>query len=125
MMIVLAVLLLALAGALAIAAVLATGTATVEVLDMEFGTSILGVFLAGLATGLITLVAVAALVIGIRQVRARRAEMKYLRQRVAEQDSEPAQPDAGEPAEPRPDSEADGDEPDRSRERGRRAVRAS
>ncbi len=84
---VLAVLLLAIAAILIVAAVL-EGAVPVEIdpAGVSVDTSVSGVFITGIVTGLLVLGGIAAVLVGIQQVRARRREIEYLRQRVAEQD---------------------------------------
>lgn len=108
MMIVLALLLLAVAALLTVSAVVGSDSVAVEVLNLDFNTTTLGVFLAGLGTGLIVLVGVALLVVGMRQTRARRREIEYLRQKVAEQNTAAGQSSSDEAT----DGPADQDESD-------------
>lgn len=97
-MIILAVLLLALAIFLIVTAVVEGGGAvTVEAFNNEFETTTLGVFLAGVGTGLIVLAGVVVLRVGVRKVQARRREIEYLRQKVAEQDQTREETDSDEP----------------------------
>lgn len=109
MMMLLAVLLLAAATVLTIVVVTQGGdTAAFEVLGRDVDTTVWGVFLAGVVTGLIVLAGIAALGVGVRRWQSRRKEVKDLRQRVAQQeDTEPyAGTDGSASAEPednRPD----------------------
>lgn len=90
-MIGLAIFLLVVAIALIVAAVLEGGdTVALQVFGVDLDTTVVGVFLAGVLTGLIALAGFAALMIGIRQAQARRKEIEYLRQKVAER--EPVEP---------------------------------
>lgn len=85
--IVLAVLLLAVAAVLIVTAVVQWGASVeVDVVGLSVDTTVSGVFITGIVTGLLVLGGIAALLVGIQQVRARRKEIEYLRQRVAEQD---------------------------------------
>lgn len=87
MRIVLALLLLTVAILLIVAAVVeGSDPMAVEVFDLDLDTTIWGVFVAGIAAGLIALAGLTALRVGIQQTRARRREIKYLRQKVAEQE---------------------------------------
>ncbi|SDT65732.1 hypothetical protein [Jiangella sp. DSM 45060] len=87
MLIVLALLLFAVAGA-AVYVIAADGTGEVLLDSLGLNTEIpvWGVFVAGAVTMLVVLAAVAALAAGMRAARARRSEIRYLRQKVAHQD---------------------------------------
>lgn len=63
---------------------------TLQVFDFSLDTTVVGVFLAGVLTGLVALAAFALLMIGVRRSQARRKEIEYLRQKVAER--EPVEP---------------------------------
>ncbi|SEF16000.1 hypothetical protein [Jiangella alba] len=87
MLIVLALLLFAVAGA-AVYVVAADGTG--DVLLDSFGLNtdvpVWGVFVAGAVTMLVVLAGLVVLTAGLRAARARRTEIRYLRQKVAHQD---------------------------------------
>ncbi|WP_116949743.1 hypothetical protein [Jiangella endophytica] len=87
MLIVLALLLFAVAGA-AVYVVAADGTGQVLLDSLGLNTDIpvWGVFVAGAVTMLVVLAAVAAFASGMRAARARRTEIRYLRQKVANQE---------------------------------------
>lgn len=83
-MILVGALLLVVAAVVVVAAV-ATGSdaVAVEVFNVDLELTIWGVFVAGVVTGLVVLAGIAALVVGVRQVRARRHEVEELRRKVA------------------------------------------
>lgn len=85
--IVLAALLFAIAALLIVTAVL-EGAVPVEVdaVGTSLDTTVAGIFITGVVTTLLVLGGIAASLVGIQQMRARRKEIEYLRQRVAEQD---------------------------------------
>ncbi|TDD67276.1 hypothetical protein E1262_19470 [Jiangella aurantiaca] len=87
MLIVLALLLFAVAGA-AVYVIAADGTGQVMLDEFGLDTEIpaWGVFIAGAVTMLVVLAAVAAFAAGLRAARARRTEIRYLRQKVAGQE---------------------------------------
>lgn len=86
-MIAFGLLLLAVAVALVFVAIWEGGDALgVEAFGLTADTTISGVFLAGVLTGLIALTGVVALSVGVRRKREHNREFEYLRQRVAEQD---------------------------------------
>lgn len=86
-MIVLALLLLALAIALVVVVVVESGyDIPVEVLNVDADAPLWAVFVAGVATGVITLAGVVILAVGIRRSQARAKEIEYLRRRVAAQE---------------------------------------
>jgi hypothetical protein len=90
-MIALAIILFLVAISLVIAVVLEGGDpVTLQVFDFTLETTVIGVFLAGVLTGLVALAGLAVLMIGIRRAQARRKEIEYLRQKVAER--EPVEP---------------------------------
>ncbi|NED96230.1 hypothetical protein G1H11_13005 [Phytoactinopolyspora alkaliphila] len=90
-MIALAIFLFIVAIALVVAVVLEGGDpVALQVFDASVDTTVIGVFLAGVLTGLIALAGFAVLMIGIRRSQARRKEIEYLRQKVAER--EPVEP---------------------------------
>lgn len=111
--IVLAVLLLAIAALLIVAAVL-DGAAPVEVdpAGISVDTTVSGVFITGIVTGLLVLGGIAAVLVGIQQVRAHRKEIEYLRQRVAEQDKT-ARPAGNTQVDPSPDKSTGKDKRDK------------
>lgn len=109
MLIVLALLLFAVVGA-AVYVIAADGTGQVrlESLGLDTEIPVWGVFIAGAVTMLLVIAAVAAFAAGVRAVRARRTEIRYLRQRVATQ--ELAEDGDGYPsATARPGAESSGD----------------
>ncbi|TDE08944.1 hypothetical protein [Jiangella asiatica] len=87
MMIVLALLMLT-AAVLAVVIAVSDGGGTVEIdqfgLDTEL--PVWGVFVAGIATGLVALAGIVALAAAMRRARARRTEIRHLREKVATQD---------------------------------------
>ncbi|AYY12178.1 hypothetical protein EF847_05125 [Actinobacteria bacterium YIM 96077] len=86
-MIALSVLLLVLALAVIVVVVIEGGDAvTVEAFGTEVDTTVWAVFVAGVVTGLIMLAGVAVALVGVRRAQARRKEIEYLRQKVAEQE---------------------------------------
>lgn len=86
MLIVLALLLFAAAGAAVyMVAVDGTGQVPVDSLGLTADIPVWGVFVAGAVTMLVVLAAVAAFAAGLRAARARRTEIRYLRQKVANQ----------------------------------------
>lgn len=87
MLIVLALLLLAAAGAAVyVIAMDGTGEVPLDSLGLDTEIPVWGVFAAGAATMLVLLAAVAALAAGARAIRSRRTEIRYLRQQVASQE---------------------------------------
>lgn len=103
MLIALALVLLAVAVVLTVVAVLGSGSVSLEVLNYDLSTTVLGVFLAGVVTGLLVVVGIAVLLSGVRRAKAQRREMRYLRRKVAQQDlagEEPADAEPGHDEEP-------------------------
>ncbi|PSL00410.1 hypothetical protein CLV30_11670 [Haloactinopolyspora alba] len=93
LMILLALLLLAVTVVVVVAVVLdGSGSVAVDVFGLEFDTTVWGVFVAGVVTGLVALAGLAALAAGVRRIRARREEIVQLRRKVAEQEQEQAEP---------------------------------
>lgn len=87
MIILLALLLVAVAGLLVAVALLEGGDAVVvDVFDRQIDTQLWGVFLGGVVAGVILLAGLITLVVGIRRLRARREEIEYLRRKVAQQE---------------------------------------
>lgn len=87
MMIVLALLLLAVAGvAVYVIAMDGTGQMMIDELGMNTEIPIWAVFVGGAVTMFVVVAAVAAFASGLRAARARRTEIRYLRQKVATQD---------------------------------------
>ncbi|MBB5786758.1 hypothetical protein [Jiangella mangrovi] len=87
MLIVLALLLLAVAGlAVYVIAMDGTGQMMIDELGMNTEIPIWAVFVAGAVTMFVVVAAVAAFGSGMRAARARRTEIRYLRQRVATQE---------------------------------------
>jgi uncharacterized protein HemY len=81
-MIVIALILLALAIALIVAAVLGqSANVTVDFFDVSIATDTSTVFLAGVLTGMIALLAFVLLRVALRRSRQRRAEVRELRRR--------------------------------------------
>ncbi|WP_026877720.1 hypothetical protein [Jiangella gansuensis] len=87
MMIVLGLLCLA-AAAVAVAFAVTDGGGTVQIDQFGITTDlpVWGVFLAGAVAALLVLVGIAALTAGVRRARARRTEIRNLRQKVAAQE---------------------------------------
>lgn len=87
MMIVLALLLLAVAGvAVYVIAADGTGQMMIDEFGLDTEIPIWAVFVAGAVTMLVVVAAMAALASGVRAAKARRTEIRYLRQKVATQD---------------------------------------
>lgn len=87
MMIVLALLLLAVAGvAVYVIAMDGTGQMMIDEFGLNTEVPIWAVFVAGAVTMFVVVAAVAAFASGMRAARARRTEIRYLRQRVATQE---------------------------------------
>ena len=83
-MIVVGVLLIAVAIFVIVAAVTAGGdSVAIELVNVDVEPTAWVVFVAGIVTGVIVVAGVAALVVGIRQVQARRREIDELRRKVA------------------------------------------
>lgn len=81
-MILIALLLLAAAVALIVAALIGQSTdVTVDFFDVSIATDTATVFLAGVATGVIALLALVLLRVSVRRSRQRRGEMRELRRR--------------------------------------------
>jgi hypothetical protein len=88
MMIVLALLLLAVAGvAVYVIAMDGTGQMMIEEFGLNTEVPIWAVFVAGAVTMFVVVAAVAAFASGMRAARARRTEIRYLRQKVATQET--------------------------------------
>lgn len=88
MMIVLALLLLAVAGvAVYVIAMDGTGEMMIDEFGLNTEVPIWAVFVAGAVTMLVVVAAVAAFASGMRAARARRTEIRYLRQKVATQET--------------------------------------
>ena len=88
-MIVLALFLLVVATGLAVVAVMDGGsTVSVDVVGVGVESPLWGVFLTGVATGLIALAGLLTLVTGIRRSKERRREIEYLRRKVAQHERE-------------------------------------
>lgn len=86
-MIVLGLLLLAVAVAVIVIVVIEGGAVVeLEVFGRSVETQAWGVFVAGVATGFVVLGGIAVLAMGIRRAQARRREIEYLRERVAERE---------------------------------------
>lgn len=99
MLIVLALLLFAVAGvAVYIIAADGTGQVMLESFGLDTEIPVWGVFVAGAVTMLVVFAAVAAFAAGMRAARARRTEIRYLRQKVATQDVTDDRTVAGHPA---------------------------
>lgn len=83
-MIVLGLILIIVAAAAMIVAVIAGGdTVTLSAFDVDLDSPIWGVFAAGVATGLLLMLGILAIVAGVNRSRARREEIEYLREQVA------------------------------------------
>ncbi len=83
-MIVVGVLLLAVAAFVIVTAVVTgSDSVPVEVFNVDLQPTTWGVFVAGMVTGFLVLAGVAAFVVGVRQVQARRHEIEELRRKVA------------------------------------------
>lgn len=83
-MIVVGVLLLAVAAVVSVTAVVTgSDSVAVEVFNVDLELTTWGAFVAGVVTGVVVLAGIAALVIGVRQVQARRHEIEELRRKVA------------------------------------------
>ncbi|TDC53724.1 hypothetical protein E1212_04360 [Jiangella ureilytica] len=88
MMIVLALLLLAVAGvAVYVIAMDGTGQMMIDEFGLNTEVPIWAVFVAGAVTMFVVVAAVAAFASGMRAARARRTEIRYLRQKVATQET--------------------------------------
>ncbi|SDU40273.1 hypothetical protein [Jiangella alkaliphila] len=99
MLIVLALLLFAVAGvAVYIIAADGTGQVMLESFGLDTEIPVWGVFVAGAVTMLVVFAAVATFAAGMRAARARRTEIRYLRQKVATQDVTDDRTVAGRPA---------------------------
>ncbi|RIQ11668.1 hypothetical protein DY240_28335 [Jiangella rhizosphaerae] len=75
-----------------------TGQVMLEEFGLDAEIPVWGVFIAGAVTMLVVLAAVAALAGGLRAARARRTEIRYLRQKVATQEVDDDRDVAGYPA---------------------------
>src|SRR5690606_31009883 len=62
------------------------GSVAVEAFGVSVDTTVWAVFIAGVVTGLLALAGVVALLAEVRRMQARRREIEYLRQKVAEQE---------------------------------------
>lgn len=83
-MIVVGALLLAVAAVVSVTAVVTgSDSVAVEVFNVDLELTTWGAFVAGVVTGVVVLAGIAALVIGVRQVQARRHEIEELRRKVA------------------------------------------
>jgi hypothetical protein len=82
--VVLALVIIALAALFAVGVIVGSGdAATLDVFVADIETTVTGVFLAGLVTGLILLIATVLLLTATRRARERRREAKALRERAA------------------------------------------
>lgn len=98
MMIVLALLLLAVAGvAVYVIAADGTGQMMIDELGMNTEIPIWAVFVAGAVTMFVVVAAVAAFANGVRAASARRTEIRYLRRKVATQELAEDRTDTGRP----------------------------
>ncbi|HSK54636.1 MAG TPA: hypothetical protein VK908_05230 [Jiangellales bacterium] len=87
-MVVLAIVIIALATLFAIGIIISSGdAATLDVFVAEVETTVTGVFLTGLITGLVFLIATVLLLTATRRARDRRREQKVLRERAASSQS--------------------------------------
>ena len=83
-MVVLALIIIALAALFAVGVIVGSGdAATLDVFVADIETTVTGVFLAGLVTGLVLLIATVLLLTATRRARERRREAKALRERAA------------------------------------------